>query len=60
MGKVDTIAFDKTGTLTYGRLEVSDIVLLCLLPHFFTTANSTEKTLDFFDFYVIYFILQTK
>lgn len=28
MGKVDTIAFDKTGTLTFGKLEVSDIVLL--------------------------------
>jgi len=28
MGRVDTVAFDKTGTLTYGRLEVSDIVLL--------------------------------
>lgn len=28
MGKVDTIAFDKTGTLTYGRLEVSDIIVI--------------------------------
>lgn len=28
MGKVNTIAFDKTGTLTYGKLEVSQIVLL--------------------------------
>ena len=28
MGKVDTIAFDKTGTLTYGRLEVSDVIVI--------------------------------
>ena len=28
MGKVNTIAFDKTGTLTFGKLEVSQIVLL--------------------------------
>ncbi|MBE6540889.1 MAG: cation-translocating P-type ATPase [Ruminococcaceae bacterium] len=28
MGKVDTIAFDKTGTLTYGKLEVSDVIVL--------------------------------
>ena len=28
MGKVDTIAFDKTGTLTFGRLELSDIIVL--------------------------------
>lgn len=28
MGKVTQIALDKTGTLTYGRLEVSDLVVL--------------------------------
>ncbi len=28
MGKVDTIAFDKTGTLTYGKLSVSDVIVL--------------------------------
>ncbi len=28
MGKVDTVAFDKTGTITYGRLKVSDCIVL--------------------------------
>lgn len=28
MGKVDIVAFDKTGTLTYGKLAVSDIVVM--------------------------------
>lgn len=28
MGKADTIAFDKTGTITFGKLQVSDIIVL--------------------------------